>query len=355
MKKRNFFYGIFGLVALHTAAFADGNSDGCCGPEIIPGEPMICDQLSPIYPQDASVALANSCTDMYITADLIYWSTYTFTSRVGFKNTANGGTEELNLKDHYQPGFKVAVGLETCLVNLDLQYLWWHHIQKTNYRAGAGESLFPNTFSVFLGLLAEPNYAQLRSRWTTHFDQLYFTMQRPIYLGTRVVATPVVGLLAQWIKQKTVIDCISEIGGLAPGINGFVDSTHNYWNLGPAAGIRGKVLFDCGFRFLANFDLGVCYQYYTKGISTVSFPPVNPFNPFANSTEKYRFHKRFKAVTLWGLGLGWESYLCCDRYHANISVLYEIITNTSNSQNWDHFLVSDTYFHGWTLEARFDF
>lgn len=357
MKKRNFFYGIFGLVALHTAAFADGYSDGSCQPEMIPGDPVICGQFGPIYPQDASVDLACSCLDldMYVTADFIYWSTYTFTSIVGFKNTATGGTEELNVKDHYRPGFKLGAGIETCLVNLDLQYIWWHHVQKTNYTAGANESILPVTFSEFLGLLVAPNYSQLRSKWTTHLDQLYFTAQRPFYLGTRLTATAVVGILAQWLKHRTLIDCINEVNGPAPGINGFVDSKHNYWTVGPATGIRGKILFDYGFRFLANFDLALVYQYYTKGISTLSFPPVNPANPFANSTEKWKFHKRFRAVTYWGLGLGWESYLCCNRYHANFSLLYEIITNTSNSSNWDHILLSDTYFHGWTLEARFDF
>jgi len=354
MKKRNFFYGIFGLVALHATAFADGYSDGCCVPEIIPGEP-VCGQFGPIYPQDASVDLEGSCTDMYITADLIYWSTYTFNSVVGFKNRADGRTEELMLKDHYQPGFKLGVGVETCLVNLDLQYVRWHHVQKTNYSAGANESLLPQTFSGFLGLVAVPNYSQLRSRWTTHFDQLYFTMQRPFYLGTRVVTTAAVGLIGQWFKHKTVIDCISEVDGLAPGINGFVEGIHHYWTIGPATGIRGKVLFDYGLRFLANFDLALVYQYYTKGQDTLSFPPVNPFNPFANSVEKYKFHKRFRAITMWGLGLGWESYLCCNRYHANVSVLYEINTNTSNATNFEHFLLSDTYLHGWTVEARFDF
>ncbi|MBS0630188.1 MAG: hypothetical protein JSS30_08225 [Verrucomicrobia bacterium] len=353
MKKKQIICGIFGLIALHTTSYADQSDVGCCQPEMIAGDPVVCGQFGPIYPQEADIATACSCMDMYVTADLIYWSSYTFSSVVGFRNTINGGTEELMQRDSYKPGFKVAVGADIGMVILDLQYIWWHHQYKSNYSAGAGESVFPFTASQFLGLVAIPNFAQLRSTWKTHYDQLYFTMQKPVYVGTNLIVNATVGVLTQWFKQETVINGIGQIG--APGINGFVSGNHRYWSIGPAVGIKGKLLFCWGLSLLGNFDLALSYQHFTKGFDVLSFPPVNPLNPFANSTETYKFSKRFKGVGMTAAGIGWESYFCCNRYHANVALFYDMITNLGNTVNFEHFLITDVYFHGWTLEARFDF
>lgn len=353
MIKKQLIGGLLSLIALHSHLPADELSEECCQPDIIPGEPMVCGQLPSIYPQSASIDLG-TCADIYLTADFIYWSTFHYGAIVGTRNTANGGTGLLYFKDHYHPGLKVGIGFDAGVVVLDAQYIRWHHIDKTNYSASPGQSLTPFALTEFFGLLLPPNYSQLRSKWKNNFDQFYFTMQKPLYLGTRLIATATIGVIAQWFTQNVFIDCIDEVDGLAPGSRGNVNSKHSNWSIGPAAGIRAKTLLGGGFTFLGNFDLALCYQRWTKGSDTLNFPPINPNNPLANSTEKYKI-SRTKAIGLSSLGLGWESYLACERYHLNLSVLYDIMTALGNTPNLEHTIIGDTYLHGWTLEARFDF
>ena len=342
-----------GIFALQSLLQADEVGGECCQPEIITGEPMVCGQLPSIYPQSASIDLGN-CIDVYITGDFTYWAAYFWSAAVGFRNTADGRTGMLYMKDHYRPGFKVGVGIDASWVVLDAQYIWWHHTYHTNYSANVGESLTPFVFSEFLGWLLPPNYSQLRSKWKYDFDQFYFTMQRPFYSGTRLILDAVVGVMAQWFKQDILIDCINEVDGAAPGVNGFINSKHSNWALGPSAGLRAKAFLYGGVTALGNFDLALCYQRWTKASDTLSFPPVNPFNPLANSTQEYKA-SRSKAVFTAALGLGWESYLACQQYHLNISVLYDMIATLGNTVNLENVLMTDSYLHGWTLEARFDF
>lgn len=353
MIKKQLIGGLFSFIALHSLLQADGLPEECCQPEILPGEPMVCGQLPAIYPQSASIDLGN-CTDIYVTGDFIYWTGYMWASAVGFKNTATGGTEALYLKDHYRPGFKVGVGFDASVVILDAQYIRWHHTYTTNHSANAGESLTPFVFTEFLGLVLPTDYSQLRSKWKIDFDQFYFTMQRPFYVGTRLIVNASVGVMAQWFTQNILINCINAVDGLAPGNNGTVDSKHSNWAAGPAVGIRTKALLWKGFTFIGNFDLALCYQRWTKASDTLSFPPVNPANPFANSTEEYKA-SRTKTIGESSLGLGWESYLACQKYHVNIAVLYDLILTLANTVNLEPTPITDTYLHGLTLEARFDF
>lgn len=353
MIKKQIIGGLFSLIALQSLLQADEGYEECCRPEIIQGEAMVCGQLPSIYPQSASINLGN-CADIYVTADFTYWAAYFWTAAVGFRNTVDGRTGLLYMKDHYRPGFKVAVGYDACCVVLDAQYIRWHHTYKTNYSANAGESLTPFVFSEFLGQVLPPNYSQLRSKWKYDFDQFYFTMQRPYYNGTWLVLDAVVGVMAQWFTQNIFINCVNEVDGLAPGNNGFVASKHSNWAVGPAAGLRAKTLLCGGLTALGNFDLALCYQRWTKVSNTLSFPPVNPGNPIANSEQKYKA-TRTKAVFTAALGLGWESYLACQQYHLNISVLYDMIATLGNTLNLENVLLTDSYLHGWTLEARFDF
>lgn len=353
MIEKKFVRGLFTILALQSQLQADEFSEECCQPAVVIGEPVICDELVPIIPQSASIELCN-CTDIYFTADFIYWTTFHYGSFVGAKNTADGGNATLYLKDKYKPGLKVGAGVDIGVVVLDAQYVRWHNIYKTNYSANPGESLTPFVLTQFFGLVFPPDYMQLRSKWTTHFDQLYFTMQKPLYIGTRLIVNASVGLLADWYTQSLFIDCIDEVGGLAPGSRGSINSKHSYWALGPAVGIRTKTILWGGFRLLGNFDLSLCYARWTKACDTLAFPPINPNNPNANSTETYKA-SRFNSTGLSSLGLGWESYLACQRYHLNLSLLYDLITVLGNTPNLEYTIIGDVNFHGLTVEARFDF
>ena len=174
MIKKQVIGALFSLVTMQSLVQADAYYQT----EVVPGEPIECGQLPAIYPQPASVLLDDKW-DTYVTGDFIYWTSSTFASCVGMKNTESGGTRFLYVKDHYRPGFKVAAGVDTGVVVLDAQYIRWHHSYTTNYSSKPGDSITPYAFSEYLGFVAIPDFTQIKTKAKTHFDQLYLTMQRP--------------------------------------------------------------------------------------------------------------------------------------------------------------------------------
>lgn len=356
MIKKQFISGLFGLLALHALVQGETYSnDSCCEPPLLPVEPVLCDQIPAIFPYPASVHF-DCGRDMYVTGDFIYWTAYSDAAEIGFRNTIDGGTRLLNIKDHYRPGFKVGCGIEIADMIVDVQYIRWHHSYKTNYSSADGESITPFSFSdQVLGIAFIPGYAQLTSQWTYHFDQVLLTFQKPIYIGYRFVLIAGIGVIGDWVKEDTLINGINEVFGPAPGVNGFVKGNFKRWTVGPALLLHSKVLLPCGFRVISNLDLNFCAAQW-KGKAQLSFPPVNPANPFANSIEKYKHPVDYwKAGAATQLGLAWESYLC-DNYHVYLGLTYDVIATWSLAvSSFDHVIRFDPSLHGLTVEARFDF
>ncbi|MBS0629854.1 MAG: hypothetical protein JSS30_06485 [Verrucomicrobia bacterium] len=352
MKNRKFISALFTLVAIQALVQAEE----CCEPGLVAGEPVLCDQIPPIFPYSASVDL-DCKRDMYVTGDFIYWTAYSNAAQVGIRNTATGGSRLLYLKDGYRPGFKVGFGIELDELVVEAQYIWWHHRYKTNFSAGPGESITPFTFSAqVLGIAILPGFAQLRTEWRYHFDQLLLSFQRAIYLGSRLSLNGMIGVIADWVKEDTLNLGVNEIVGPAPGVNGFVQGNYKRWSVGPTVGLRAKVLLPCSFRVIGNLDLNIAYLEW-KGSGTLSFPPFNPANPFANSTERYKHPVDYwKAGAASQLGLAWERYLCCNAFHVYLGLTYDYITTWSAAvAAFDHIIRFDPVLHGLTLEARFDF
>lgn len=354
MIKKQFIAGLLSLIALQT--LVQGEDDTCCDPPLYPIEPATCDQIPAIFPYPASVRFECK-TDIYVSADFIYWRAYSNAPELGFLNKADGGTRQLNLKEHYRPGFEVGAGIDLGDLVADIKYIRWHHSYKTRYTAGLGESITPWSFSdQVVGIVFIPGYARLDSQWKYHFDQLLFTLQRPIYIGTNLVLAAGVGVIADWVKEDTLIQGINEVFGPAPGVNGFVKGNFTRWTVGPAAVLYTKALLPCGFRLIGNLELNLTYAEW-KGKAQLAFPPVNPANPFANSIEKYAHPVDYwKAGAATQLGIGWESYLWCDSIHVYLGATYDVIATWSlGVPAFDHVLRFDPSLHGWTLEGRFDF
>lgn len=345
------------LFAIQAVLHADSSTDdSCCVPDLLPGEPVLCDQIPAVFPYPASLEL-DCKRDMYVTGDFLYWTAYSDAPWLGILNTPTGGSRMLIIKDGYRPGFKVALGMEIDELVFEAQYIWWHHSYKTNYSAGPGESITPFSFSAqVLGIAILPGFQQLRTVWKYHFDQILLSFQHAIYLGSRLSLNGMVGVIGDWVKEDTLNQAINEVAGAAPGNNGFVEGKYKRWSVGPAIGVRAKALLPCGFRVIGNLDLNICYLEW-KGFGTLSFPPVNPGNPFANSTEKYKHPIDYwKVGAASQLGLAWESYLCCNSYHVYFGLTYDYITTYSAAvAAFDHIIRFDPVLHGLTLEARFDF
>lgn len=352
MIKKQLICGLFSLAAMQSFLQADE----CCEPAVIAGEPILCDEIPAIYPYPASVLL-DCGWDFYVTGDFIYWKAYSNAAEIGIRNIANNGSRLLYIKDHYRPGFKVGLGVDLGALVLDAQYIRWHHSYKTNYSANPGESITPVSFTAqVVGIAALPGFQELRSKWKFHFDQILVTVQRPVYVGTNLVANIAVGVIADWVEEDTFINGINEVDGLNPGGPGSVIGLFKRWGVGPVLGLRSMALLPCGFRFIGNVDVHLAYLEW-KGHTTLAFPPFNPLNAFINSTERYK-----KPVDYWragssnAIGLGWESYLACQQYHVYLAVTYDLIATWSMGiPANDHVLRFDPTLHGWTLEARFDF
>ena len=112
-----------------------------------------------------------------------------------------------------------------------------------------------------------------------------------------------------------------------------------------------------GFRFEGNATGALLYtQYTTLGYSYANVVDVK-------ASAKNRNINTVRPMAQLGVGLGWGSYMYCQKYYIDFSARYDfnyfwsqnmMRTYVSNLAGYDN-NIGDLYMHGLTLSARFDF
>ncbi|MBS0629102.1 MAG: hypothetical protein JSS30_02615 [Verrucomicrobia bacterium] len=329
MVKKYITHALFGLGIAQmylspTQVFADECEAPCCEATIIPGEPLDPCLVSGGYPLPGNVSLCNGW-DVYATGSFLYWTAYPPVSativRANSPNqTSPATTRNLQQKLVYKPGFRVGIGAALCGVVADVNYTRLHSKTTTHFSARANE-----TISLTQGVTAL-QFANIKTEMTMDFDFVIGSLQKPFYIGKRIVFTPGFGIIGQWTKYGWDIDC----SALNAPPTGFINVVHKSWAVGPGLTISTQALVTCGFRIVGNVILGSIYNRMTKDQSRLFFPN----NPgAANNT----FQKTAKSSNTWAnaamteIGLGWASYLWCDRFFLDLTVAYHASYNTTSA------------------------
>jgi hypothetical protein len=311
---------------------------------------------------NAPASIAVSCGwDFNVSARFIYW--YTSQEGLDVAHVKPGGLLDLPTNGavlysdfDYQPGFKVAVGYNT---NYDdwvgwAEYTWLHTSEAT-----ASTGVWDNSDWFAAGRVAgEPvdSVASVSANWKMHLDMLDVFFSRPYYQGTQLTVSPYAGIRALWIRQAfSVNDVSSALTSFA--VNPRAKTKSNSWGIGPAAGAMGHWLLGMGFRFEGNATGSLRYTQYS------SIAWKQSYDDSSGATAKTNNYGTVRPMAQLGVGLGYGSYLYCQKYYIDFSARYDF--NYLWNQNVMRPFVSelvgrendcgDLSMHGLTLNARFDF
>lgn len=342
------------LLSLAMIAIAPAliQAEDCCMPEYTPGE-VICDGCSG-YSQYAGVEL-NSGWDMYAFGEFLYWRPYrsaTYVANSLPPNPFNAPSQPQFIRSPYlgfRPAFRVGIGMvahcfDDWMFNVD--YTWYHHSFSKTFSATAPESIIST-----LVLLQQFQflYRSITSHARFHYDIVGVNIQRPNYLGDRVILSPFLGL--KWLKRSVTS---------AQDLIGFTDltdrakTTLKYTSIGIDAGFDGSWLLCWGFSLIGKADVALLYA-YKRDVLFVAVPAVVSLNSTVTRQEMHIRHLDIFAKG--GMGIGWGSYLCCNRYHVNLSATYDFMGDVSKLDFLNGPMMGNgaVVLMGLTVHGQFDF
>lgn len=328
-------------------------AEDCCMPEYTPDEPL-CDGCAG-YSQYAGIQL-DCGWDMYAFGEFLYWKPYRSTTYVAENLPPNpfvppvGSQYVRSPSLGYRPAFRVGLGMVAhCFDD------WVFSVDYTRYHQG-----FSNTYSAIAPgsiastLISLPQfqflYSSIKNRSHFHYDILGLDVHRPNYLGQRVILSPFFGL--KWLKRNVMI------GQDLIGFTGLVDTaktTLKYTSIGLNGGMDGSLLLCWGFRLVGTADVALLYA-YKRDLSVVAVP-ANVI-PFASPIFKEKMHFRHLDVfAKGGLGFGWGSYFCCNRYHVDLAATYDWMGDVSKLDflNGSMMPNGSVVLMGLTVRGQFDF
>jgi hypothetical protein len=341
----------------------EGNNcvqDECCPFFGGQGDPMNPSAFVPGYGQYGGIEVEGCCgnVDLFVSGDFIYWSpNRRFRGDIfKFLNNANNDILIFDEVGGYKPGFKVGLGVTLpCFDDwtFEVVYTRYHHSFTNTFNATGAETVSP--FSI--PLLALP-FSSIRSTNAFHYDNVRLIAKRANYLSPCIILEPYFALRG-FVHEIKINQALTLLPGFTvPGVVGqcFQEAKWRTWSADLCAGGYGYLLLPWGFRVVFEGEIGAGYFRATSNESTV----VNNSNVNLGATvihQTYLHHPWWVAVTgTAGGGLSWGAYFCCQKYHVDLKILYELETiwGPFQSENTIFFL-EGTQYRGLTVHAQFDF
>jgi hypothetical protein len=306
-------------LALLSAIPALIHAEDCCMPDYTPGEPL-CNPCAG-YSQYAGTEL-DCGWDISATGEFLYWRPFGSVSWVATVVPQNPLTESYSLlafKWGYKPGFRVGLGIvahrfDDWIFNID--YLRYHQAFSKTMSVSLPNSLFSNQLSL---LGAAGGFASsIKNKAHYHYDVAGVNIQRPNYLGQRVIFSPFLGL--KWLKRNVLFgqDLLDQAGGLSIG-----QATVKYTSIGISAGFQGSWLLCWGLSLIGNADVAILYPYKRSVFQIFTPAVVIPLQNPIQITENHIRHLDIFAKG--GVGINWGSYFCCNRYHVNLAATFDFM------------------------------
>ncbi len=343
---------------------------------VLVGEPLDCYNVTSVYPYPGNFNPCNSW-NLYASGEFLYWvaSKDTVPNACAFLTYDNSQFNLKLQKVAYQPGFRVAIGLDLDSVILNLSYLRYHSHTTSHFTAGENGGLIfiTNPVGMYAPLYNQPRlfFESLNSKHHIGLDVGLISLQHPVYFGKRIILNLGYGLLGLWHTDgwrfsTTALPTPPPLiaGGLTS--NGLTISVKKSWAVGPNLSFAAIALLPWRFQLLSNLDLAVQYAEQNKLNTTTSYPDyanMGGLIPFGNFSMK--LHEAVPHYQVWhsgDLGIGWGDYFWCDRYHFNLSLKYSWVLqhifplyNPASAFGADINMLHNVSVHGLTVSGRLDF
>jgi hypothetical protein len=285
-----------------------------------------------------------------------------------FATTYTGNGQILKQSSQYKPAFNVGISAGFGTWSLEGEYTWIRQTTHTSKDA-------PNTSFGIPVWNANDWFQQMSSRgqrlaathvfskWHLAIDMADLYVKRAAYNGRHLILSPFAGLRALWIRQGLAIDFTEQARTRAylsaQPIQSYNHS--NSWGLGPRIGLEGAWLLGAGLRLETDVTASLLGTKYTKifhseeAASTGQIP--------SQLTFSMNDYTALRTVLEMGLGLGFGSYICGQKYFIDLFASYDF--SAYYSQNMMRRLMdqvvagtssgSDLYLQGFSFKASFKF
>jgi len=185
-------------------------------------------------------------------------------------------------------------------------------------------------------------------------DKIDLELGRSFYTGTNLITTPFVGLSLHWMDQNYSLQLTSNAtsnGGLYSA-----SIKNDSWSVGPRFGFDTKWIFYEGFRLFGSGAFALMFSE-----NDMSGTATEADTAYTISKVEENIVRNVQELVI---GLGWGSYFTSDKWHFDLSVAYELqrYSQTNFMSYYSQINIEsnevkpgDTYLHGLTITARFDF
>lgn len=342
----------------------------CCDPLVVVGEPLDPCCVNPMYPYPGTIAPCNSW-DIYAQGEFLYFSS-SLDSYVNVASSISFDLSELDYlfqKSPYHPGFRVGIGIDLGSAVLDFTYLRYHPHTTSHFSAkeGGGVVVNYNAGIILTEVFGQPRlyFQDVTSSLHLSVDYGLISLQKPVYMGSRLIMNLSYGLLGLWTEQKYKFTSTA-LNPPPPAFAGVTSSgvsraDHRTWAVGPNLGFQGIGILPWHFKALIAIDLSLMYGSCYKVLSTGFFPQA--LFPMANSTVKEKEHSaHLEAFHNSEIGIGWGDYFFCDRYYLDLYVTYNFVfqhifnySTALTPVGFDGMNLSNYSMHGFAIGGRIDF
>ncbi len=327
----------------------------CCTPR--------CDViLNPAYNQNAAIDVCCGW-NAWIDASFTYWQAMEDNLEVGINvagdpvaiaanGIANGSVIQMDYE--YKPGFKVGLGITSDYDHWDFyaEYIWFRSNVSNSKTAPVPGVIVPIAGSPFVHDSGQ--YSSVSSSWRAYLDTVDGRMGRWYYVGKQLNFHPYFGIRATWIRQTW--DSVFHHLGSTDTMS--TNQRLNSWGVGPEIGLNTHWNFCHGFRLFGDAEADILFtQYTTHKVSDENSLNLRVLEVTESDNNTLRAHLNLE------LGIGWGTYLYCNKYYLDLSAGYgfHIFFDQNMFREFQlHGGASSTYggnlyLHGLTITAMFEF
>ncbi len=244
--------------------------------------------------------------------------------------TATGNSVGLTQDFDYSPGFKVGLGFSWSDWNTDVEYTWIRQTTSTNQgpisptpAEGTGVWISDNWFQQVTSTGQNMTGTDVSSKWKLSMDMVDATIEYPLYLGRRLVISPLFGVSGLWMRQK--LDMTMDVtSSIVFDLGTSQVTSHNIsrsWAVGPCSGFDLSWLLGQGVRVEGNAAVGLLFTQYSfvkhsENVASVSSSP-STLNVSLSDVNCLRPQLNL------GLGLGWGTHIKQQKYYIDVSATYD--------------------------------
>jgi hypothetical protein len=269
----------------------------------------------------------------------------------------------------YQSGFKVGAGMSFDYDNWDVgfEYTWLHgktsrSATESAAKQAAGFTFSPQWPNSINAPVAGGSGPFFSANWRLNLDFLDFELGRWYYSGTQFTARPSMGARVAWINQHRHSNI------LGTTTQWLSSESSKSWGIGPRLALDMNYKIGCGFRFFGSSEFDILFTRYhnsgdSKNITVATGAVALETGVKGQKINTLRPHTDLE------LGLGWGTYLCCHKWHVDISASYgyQVFWNqnmfrysTGSQATTPRYITylmpnGDLYVHGLTATVKLDF